>query len=187
MISPKIWLPKLVLLDRDGVINHDSDRYIKTSDEWNAISGSIFGIVQLQQLGIKVAVCTNQAGIGRGLIKVPDLVSIHRKFNNQLMRNGGDPLKIFFCPHLPSDNCDCRKPKPGLLITAFSALGISCKDTIFLGDSITDFQAAKTAGVKFALVLTGNGRTTLENLKDRNHLNTTYYTSLSTYANSLQK
>ena len=74
MINPKIWLPKLVLLDRDGVINHDSDRYIKTSDEWNAISGSIFGIVQLQQLGIKVAVCTNQAGIGRGLIKVPELV-----------------------------------------------------------------------------------------------------------------
>ena len=118
---------------------------------------------------------------------MPDLVSIHRKFNNQLIRNGGDPLAIFFCPHPPSDNCECRKPKPGLLITAISALDISRKDTIFLGDSITDFQAAKTAGVKFALVLTGNGRTTLENLKDRNYVNAEHYTSLSTYANSLQK
>jgi D-glycero-D-manno-heptose 1,7-bisphosphate phosphatase len=187
MINPKFWLPKLVLLDRDGVINHDSDQYIKKPDEWKAISRSIFGIVQLQQLGIKIAVCTNQAGIGRGLIKMPDLFSIHRKFNDELIGNGGDPLEIFFCPHLPSDSCDCRKPKPGLLITAISALGISCKDTIFLGDSITDFQAAKTAGVKFALVLTGNGKITLENLKARDYLNVTPYTSLSTYANSLQK
>jgi histidinol-phosphate phosphatase family protein len=106
---------KLVILDRDGVINHDSDQYIKSPDEWKPIPGSLAAIARLNQAGYRVVVATNQSGVGRGLFETDTLVAIHDKMLKALTQVGGRIDAIFFCPHTNADNCDCRKPKPGML------------------------------------------------------------------------
>ena len=178
--------PNLVLLDRDGVINHDSEDYIKTPSEWNPIEGSIDAIVQLQLNGIMVAVCTNQSGLARGLIKRTDLLSMHNLCNQKLIQAGGCPIIFFFCPHLPSDECECRKPQPGLIRAAMSKIGITNDRTIFIGDSMSDWKAALASQVDFALVATGNGDQTLSSLSSDEIHAIQYHSRLAGYVDSLK-
>ena len=149
----------LVLLDRDGVINEDSAAYIKSPDEWHAIEGSIEAIVILQNY-VRVGVCTNQSGVGRGLFNEQTLAAIHDKLNKAIQDAGGTPIDIFYCPHPPGAGCPCRKPKPELLITAMRAYNAYPQNTLYAGDSEKDLNAADNAGCIDALILTGNGAQT---------------------------
>jgi len=150
---------ELVLLDRDGVINLDSADYIKTPDEWQPIEGSIEAIVRLQ-LVYKVAVCTNQSGIGRGMFSEEALALIHTKLRDAILAQGGMPIDIYYCPHHPNDSCGCRKPKTELLDLAMCSHDMVPAKTIYVGDSEKDLLAAELAGCISALVLTGNGKKT---------------------------
>lgn len=154
----------LVILDRDGVINYDSADYIKSPEEWHAIEGSLEAIAQLNRANIKVAVATNQSGIARGFFDEMMLEKIHQKMLNELASVGGYIDTIVICPHHPTDNCLCRKPRPGLLQKASNLLDIPLTQAIMIGDSFKDFQATQQAGCDFALVKTGNGMTTLEKI-----------------------
>ena len=148
---------KLIILDRDGVINHDSDNYIRSVDEWQPINGSIEAIARLYQAGYVVTVATNQSGIGRGYYSVDVLNGMHAKMNELVSAAGGRITYIAYCPHLPTDNCDCRKPLPGLIRQIELATGISASGHWMVGDSISDLQAGTAAGCNTALVLTGKG------------------------------
>jgi len=152
---------KLIILDRDGVINEDSDAFIKSDREWIAIAGSLQAIARLNALDYKVAVATNQSGIARGYFSVEALDAMHEKFNVQLKRVGGWIDMLEYCPHGPDDGCDCRKPRPGMLNKITEAFGVSPSDVISVGDSLRDFQAAQAVGMQFALVRTGKGESTL--------------------------
>jgi D-glycero-D-manno-heptose 1,7-bisphosphate phosphatase len=174
--------PKLILIDRDGVINYDSADYIKTSAEWRAIPGAIAAISNLQAGGFKVAICTNQAGIGRGIFDVKCLVQIHSLLNDELLACGGDPLDIFYCPHHPNDNCACRKPKAGLLTDAMNAGGYNPVDTSYVGDSERDLIAADNAGCHAVLVLTGNGKQTAATSRGKT---ASTFADLAAYASTL--
>jgi D-glycero-D-manno-heptose 1,7-bisphosphate phosphatase len=154
-------MKKLVVLDRDGVINHDSDDYIKSVDEWLPIDGSAEAIARLTQSGFTVTVATNQSGIGRCLLSVADLDAIHAGMRQHIEMAGGRIDKIVFCPHLPEAGCDCRKPKPGLLTQLQKHYDIGMHGVPFIGDSERDLRAARAAGARPILVLTGNGRKTL--------------------------
>lgn len=160
-------MTRLILIDRDGVINHDSPDYIKTPDEWLPIPGSLEAVVTLKRAGYKVAVCTNQAGVGRGLIEPEALTAIHQKMMDALARCGTRLDGLIFCPHHPDDQCSCRKPKPGMLLAMMAQLNAEAEDTWYVGDSIKDAEAAAQAGCRFALVRTGNGRATESKLHDR--------------------
>ena len=165
---------KLILLDRDGVINQDSEHYIKSPEEWQALPGSLEAIAKLNNAGYKVSVVTNQSGVGRGMYSLATLDEIHQKMHDELSQVNGHLDKIFYCPHAPDDNCECRKPKPGLLTQALEHFGIAPEHTIFIGDSIRDIQAADAAHCHSALVLTGNGKKTADknpNLKTYQDLN----------------
>lgn len=151
---------KLVILDRDGVINHDSDAYIKSPEEWKPIPGSLEAIALLTQAGYQVAVATNQAGVGRGLFEMATLNAIHDKMHRALGLVGGRIDGIFFCPHAQDAGCACRKPKPGLLEEIARRFGVSLEGVPFIGDSLRDLQAAVTVGAKPILVLTGKGKKT---------------------------
>lgn len=147
-----------IILDRDGVINHDSDQYIKTPDEWIAIPGSLEAIAQLNRAGFRVFIATNQSGIARGFYDVATLDAIHEKMVGELAAVGGYIEEIFFCPHHPDAQCACRKPQPGLLYRIQEKYDLCLADTFFIGDSWSDMQAALTAGCKPLLLLTGNGQ-----------------------------
>lgn len=147
----------LIVLDRDGVINHDSDDYIKSVDEWQPIDGSIEAIARLTKAGYTVAVATNQSGIGRQYFSLQTLAAMHRKMNDLVEQAGGKIAHIAFCPHLPDADCDCRKPKPGLIHQIEQATGLSAKGRWMIGDSLSDLQAGTAAGCKTALLLTGKG------------------------------
>lgn len=151
---------KLVILDRDGVINLDSDQYIKSPEEWNPIPGSLEAIALLNQAGFRVVVCTNQSGIGRGLFGMDTLNAIHDKMIRALAQLGGHVDAIFFCPHTTTDDCVCRKPKPGMLQEIEARFNISLTNVPAIGDSLRDLQAAAAVGAKPILVLTGKGRKT---------------------------
>lgn len=153
---------KLVILDRDGVINHDSDQYIKSVNEWVPIDGSIDAIVRLNKAGFIVGIATNQSGIARGYYCEDTLNAIHDKMLNLLQARGGVIDQLRFCPHGPDDCCFCRKPNPGMLHAIMSSEGTSPEDTIFVGDTISDQKAAANAGIEFALVLTGKGQRTIK-------------------------
>ena len=157
-------LPRLILLDRDGVINQDSKDYIKNAEEWAPIKGSLEAIVYWQRRGIEFAVCTNQSGLGRGLFSKDDLFNMHAKCNSILKSLGGKPLRFFFCPHTPENNCSCRKPKALLLELAIKVSGSKPSNTVFVGDSLSDLKAAQAASVRFILVHTGNGESTHKEL-----------------------
>ena len=153
-------LPKLVILDRDGVINEDSDEYIKTADEWIPLPGSLEAIARLNHASILVTVATNQSGIGRGLFTADDLNQMHAKFQRSLARIGGHVDGVFFCPHAPDAGCECRKPAPGLLRSISLRFGLPLNDVPVIGDSKRDVDAAIAAKAMPMLVRTGKGRRT---------------------------
>ncbi len=139
---------KLVILDRDGVINRDSPEYIKSPEEWHAIPGSLNAIVRLNKANIKVAVATNQSGVARGFYDLDMLDNIHTKMITELKKAGGFFDTIFFCPHHPDEHCECRKPKPGLLLQISKHLHINLSEAVMIGDAKRDIEAAITAGAK---------------------------------------
>ena len=151
----------LVILDRDGVINEDSDQFIKKPVEWIPIAGSLEAISRLNQSGHRVAVATNQSGLGRGLFTEDDLAAIHQKFYSELQRVNGFIDLLVYCPHHPDDGCDCRKPKAGLFHQIAEELGVPTKGAWVVGDSLRDLQAGVTAGALPILVRTGKGEQTL--------------------------
>lgn len=154
---------KLIILDRDGVINEDSRYYIKSAKEWRAIPGSLQAIARLCQNGYKVVVATNQSGLASGKLSIIDLNEIHRKLLDHLAQYGGTIEAFFFCPHDPKMICDCRKPKPGLLNKISESLRVSLNDVPVVGDKLSDINAALAVGAKPILVRTGQGQSTLDN------------------------
>jgi D-glycero-D-manno-heptose 1,7-bisphosphate phosphatase len=152
---------KLVILDRDGVINIDSANFIKNPNEWVPITGSLEAIAMLNQSGFRVALATNQSGIARGLFDMVMLNAIHDKMHRALALVGGRVDALFYCPHAADDNCNCRKPKPGLLLRCALDYQFNLTETVMVGDSYRDLQAASAAGAKPILVKTGKGGQTL--------------------------
>jgi D-glycero-D-manno-heptose 1,7-bisphosphate phosphatase len=153
---------KLVVLDRDGTINHDSDQYIKSPAEWQPIKGSVEAIARLTQAGWRVVVATNQSGLARGLFDMATLNAIHDAMHRAVQQAGGRIDAIFFCPHTDDAGCDCRKPKPGMLLEIARRLNVDLEGVPVVGDSLRDLQAAAAAGAQPVLVLTGKGRKTRE-------------------------
>jgi D-glycero-D-manno-heptose 1,7-bisphosphate phosphatase len=152
---------RLIILDRDGVINHDSDQFIKTPDEWRPIPGSLEAIARLSHAGFRVAVCTNQSGIGRGLFDMATLNAIHNRMHRALALAGGRIDAVFFCPHTSEARCECRKPQPAMMLEASRRFGADVATVPCVGDSLRDLQAADAAGAQPILVLTGKGESTL--------------------------
>lgn len=152
----------LIILDRDGVINEDSDDYIKSPAEWQPIVGSLEAIAKLSQNGYKIVVVTNQSGLGRNLFTIEALNAIHMKMNTHLAQFGGVIDALFFCPHIPEDNCNCRKPKPGLYNDISERLRVSLNKVFCVGDKMTDIQAIQSAGGKPVLVRTGKGQSEID-------------------------
>ncbi|MDE2427089.1 MAG: D-glycero-beta-D-manno-heptose 1,7-bisphosphate 7-phosphatase [Burkholderiales bacterium] len=148
---------KLIILDRDGVINHDSESFIKSPDEWVPIPGSLQAIARLNQAGYLVVVATNQSGIGRKLFDMATLNAIHQKMHTAAQQVGASIDAIFFCPHMADDNCDCRKPKPGLLQEIARRYDVNLKGVHSVGDSLRDLQSGFVMGCIPHLVLTGKG------------------------------
>jgi D-glycero-D-manno-heptose 1,7-bisphosphate phosphatase len=157
---------KLVILDRDGVINVESDAFVKSADEWIPVTGSIDGIRILTEAGFTIAVASNQSGLGRGLFDKQALQQMHEKMSRLVEEAGGRIDRIVVCPHHPDDGCDCRKPKPGLLLQLAKHYRIPLAGVPVIGDSARDIEAAQAAGARPILVLTGNGVRTRRALND---------------------
>ena len=151
---------KLAILDRDGVINFDSDQYIKSPTEWRPIPGSIEAIARLNQHGYRIAVATNQSGIGRGLFDMATLNAINDKMMEMVFRQGGRIDALFFCPHTAAEECGCRKPRTGMLEEIATRFHTELKGVPAIGDSLKDLQAAESVGAQPILVLTGKGKST---------------------------
>lgn len=164
-MNHKLPLTDAIILDRDGVINHDSDFYIKSPEEWQPIDGSLEAIARLHQAGIKVIVATNQSGIARGLYDEATLQQIHSKMNTLIAEAGGELTAIFYCPHGPDDGCDCRKPLPGLIQQMADSLAINPTGIPIVGDSVRDLVAGEALGCLPVLVKTGKGERSLESGK----------------------
>ena len=143
---------KLIILDRDGVINEDSDDYIKSPDEWIPIPGSLESIGKLSQNNFRVVIITNQSAINRKLLDVNTLETIHEHFQKYLKKNNTSIDAIYYCPHLPEENCSCRKPKPGLILNAAKDFKINLKKSWMIGDSKKDIDAANSAGCNSILL-----------------------------------
>jgi D-glycero-D-manno-heptose 1,7-bisphosphate phosphatase len=152
---------KLVILDRDGVINLDSAQFIKNPDEWKPIPGSLEAIALLNQAGFRVALATNQSGIGRGLFDMATLNAIHDKMHRALLQFGGRIDALFYCPHTADDHCACRKPKPGMLEDIGQRFSTDLEGVPSVGDSLRDLQASVAVGAQPILVRTGKGEKTL--------------------------
>jgi D-glycero-D-manno-heptose 1,7-bisphosphate phosphatase len=132
---------KLVILDRDGVINHDSDQFIKSPDEWKPIPGSLEAIARLSQAGYRVVVATNQSGVGRGLFDMATLNAIHDKMHKAVMHAGGRIDAIFFCPHAADADCNCRKPRSGMIEAIAERYNVELGEVPAIGDSLRDLEA----------------------------------------------
>jgi D-glycero-D-manno-heptose 1,7-bisphosphate phosphatase len=152
---------KLVILDRDGVINRDSEQFIKSPDEWRPVPGSLEAIARLNHAGFRVVVATNQSGIGRGLFDMATLNAIHEKMHRALALVGGRIDALFYCPHTGEAQCECRKPKTGMLQEIGMRLGVDLAGVPCVGDSLRDLQSADAVGAQPMLVLTGKGEKTL--------------------------
>lgn len=152
---------RVVILDRDGVINIDSDAYIKSPAEWHPIPGSLEAIKALKEAGARVFVATNQSGLARGLFAPSALAAMHEKLQQYLARLGTAVDGIYYCPHGPDDGCDCRKPLPGLLHRIAREHRVALNDVPVVGDSLRDLEAAAAVGAKPILVKTGKGEKTL--------------------------
>ena len=176
---------KLVILDRDGVINQDSPAHIRSPEEWKPIPGSLEAIAKLTQAGHHVVVATNQSGVGRGLFEMATLNAIHDKMHRAVNQAGGRIEAVFYCPHAREANCDCRKPKTGLLDEIARRYGASLKGAPCIGDSLRDLEAAAAVGAQPILVLTGKGAKTQ---RDGNvPANTRVYADLAEAVKSIVK
>jgi D-glycero-D-manno-heptose 1,7-bisphosphate phosphatase len=151
---------KLIILDRDGVINYDSDAFIKTPDEWKPIPGSLEAIAHLTQAGYRVVIATNQSGISRGLLDMVTLNAINDKMCKAVNQVGGRIDAMFFCPHANSDKCNCRKPATGMFKEISDRFGLELTGVPAIGDSLRDLQAAAEVGAIPILVLSGKGKKT---------------------------
>lgn len=174
---------KLIVLDRDGVINEDAEGPISHPDEWIPIAGSLKAIARLHQAGWHIAVATNQSGVGLGLFDVNRLHEIHGRMQEMVNQAGGRIDVIAFCPHTDSDGCDCRKPAPGLLYTICERLDIDLTSVVVVGDSLRDVQAAMAAAATPIMVRTGKGQMTLDNNKGLEHIPA--YDDLASYVDVL--
>ena len=154
--------PKLIILDRDGVINHDSDEFVKNLSEFIPISGSIEAIARLSQAGFFIAVATNQSGLARGLLTEDDLFAMHQHLFDLVKAAGGKIEMIAFCPHGPDSACECRKPRPGLLKVIADDLKVDLQNTLVVGDSFRDLEAAWAVQATAVLVLSGKGERTVK-------------------------
>lgn len=152
---------KLIILDRDGVINQDRDDFVKSVDEWIPIEGSMDAIAFLTQAGYNIAVATNQSGIGRKYFTVQDLTEMHAKMHRLVRQAGGEIDGIWFCPHTDADHCSCRKPKPGMVEDILNRFNTDARGVYLVGDSLRDLQAIDAVGGLPVLVLTGKGKKTL--------------------------
>ncbi len=152
---------KLIILDRDGVINYDSDDFIKSVDEWQPLPGSLQAMGRLCQAGYTLVVATNQSGIARGLYDLETLHAMHSKMARMLEPYGGYVEAVFFCPHGPKDGCNCRKPRDGMFQDIAARYIQDLTGVPAIGDSLRDLQAARTAGAQPILVKTGKGKRTL--------------------------
>lgn len=150
-------LPRIVVLDRDGVINRDSPDFIRSPAEWQPLPGSLAAIASLSAAGIPVVVASNQSGVGRGLFDLATLAAIHARMTTAVREAGGELAGIFFCPHHPDEGCDCRKPRPGLLRRIERELNCRLSGQPAIGDSLRDLEAAAAVGARPVLVRTGNG------------------------------
>lgn len=151
---------RFIVLDRDGVINEDSDDFIKSPAEWIPLAGSLDAIAALGRADFRIAIATNQSGVGRGLYTIAILDAIHEKMINSIRAAGGKIDAIFFCPHLPDAGCDCRKPKPGMLLQAAALFDCDPSDLEVIGDSMRDLEAAQSVAARPILVRTGSGKDT---------------------------
>ena len=151
---------KLIILDRDGVINYDSDKFIKSPEEWKPLPGSLEAIASLTQAGYRVVVATNQSGVGRGLFDMPTLNAIHEKMHKACAQVGGRIDAIYFCPHAADAGCECRKPKSGMIAEIAERYGMDLKGVLSVGDSLRDLEASARLGAQPILVLTGKGQKT---------------------------
>jgi D-glycero-D-manno-heptose 1,7-bisphosphate phosphatase len=176
---------KLIILDRDGVINQDSDDYIKSPDEWIPIPGSLDAIARLNHAGYSVAIASNQSGIARGYFSLETLAAMNVKMSEMLSQLGGRIDAMFFCPHGPKDGCDCRKPRPGMLTDIGNRFQAELADVIFVGDNINDVKAAKAAGAMPVLVRTGKGEQTVGILAENRMNGIAVYDDLAGFVNSM--
>jgi D-glycero-D-manno-heptose 1,7-bisphosphate phosphatase len=151
---------RLVMIDRDGVINEDSAEFIKSVGEWRPIRGSLEAIAALHRGGFKVAVVTNQSGIGRGLYTEAALAAIHEHMRERVRAAGGELAGIYYCPHLPDDGCECRKPRPGMFRALERDLKLSVVGAPYIGDRLSDIEGAEAVGARPMLVRTGTGAVT---------------------------
>ena len=149
--------PALVMIDRDGVINEDSDEFVKSVAEWRPIRGSLEAIAALHRGGWKIAVVTNQSGVGRGLYDELTLGQIHEHMRKRVRAAGGELAGVYYCPHLPDAGCECRKPKPGMFRELERDLNVSVVGAPYIGDRISDVEAAEAVGARPMLVRTGTG------------------------------
>lgn len=174
---------KLIVLDRDGVINQELDGEVVSPLAWEPIEGSLEAIARLNQAGYQVAVATNQSGIARGVLTVDDLHAVHQKMHEAVVQAGGRIDTVVFCPHSESDECGCRKPAPGMLYTLSERLNVDLTKVAVVGDSLKDIQAAMAAAAKPILVKTGKGEKTLESNKGLEHIPA--YENLAAYVDEL--
>ena len=159
--APHTRQAKLIILDRDGVINYDSEQFIKSPDEWRPIPGSLEAIARLNHAGFRVVVATNQSGLSRGLFDMARMISIHEKMYKALAQVGGRIDAVFYCPHAADSDCQCRKPKPGMLAEIGQRFGVDMTGVPCIGDSLRDLQAAEAIGAQPILLLSGKGEKTL--------------------------
>jgi D-glycero-D-manno-heptose 1,7-bisphosphate phosphatase len=159
-LSPAVATVPLIILDRDGVINRESPDFIRTPAEWHPLPGSLEAIARLCRAGWSVTVATNQSGVGRGLLTLATLEMIHARMAEALAAHGGRLAQIAYCPHLPEDDCDCRKPRPGLLQQIAARQGLALTNVPVIGDSLRDLEAARAVGARPILVRSGNGART---------------------------
>ena len=159
--APHTRQVKLIILDRDGVINYDSDQFIKSPEEWRPIPGSLEAISRLNHAGFRVVVATNQSGLGRGLFDMATLIAINDKMYKALAQVGGRIDAVFYCPHAADSACECRKPKPGMIIEIGHRFGVELTGVPCVGDSVRDLQAAAAVDAQPILVLSGKGEKTL--------------------------
>jgi D-glycero-D-manno-heptose 1,7-bisphosphate phosphatase len=151
---------KLVILDRDGTINEDSDEHVRSPQEWRPLKGSLEAIARLTQADYRIVVATNQSGIARGLLDTRTLFAIHDTLLRALAQHGGRIDAFFFCPHAADAGCACRKPQPGMLLEIARRFNVALEGVYMVGDAQRDLEAAVAAGARPALVLTGRGAKT---------------------------
>jgi len=174
---------KLIVLDRDGVINEELGKPVSTPDEWVPIPGSLEAIARLHQSGWHVAVATNQSGIERGILELNALHAVHQRMHELVNQAGGKIDVVAFCPHSEASQCDCRKPAPGMIYTITERLDIDPSKVVMVGDSLRDMQAAMATAATPIIVRTGNGQSTLDSNKGLEHIPA--YNDLASYVEAL--